>query len=354
MPKNQISQYYTDKENAYKASLHDMQKLLPSYVQPYLRSVELSRQVRTAIAYTRELITFFDFIIDVNPLYKNMAVKDIPIECIESLTYDDIDYYITYLSSSDNGVRSHRNTAHALNRAMSALRGYFGWATAHDYIVKNPTIGAAKPNKPKDKPIERLKQNEAQKLIEGVQAGHAGSDRAAKFAEKTRYRDTAIVVLLLNTGIRVSECVGLDTDSVDWDERSLTVVRKGGKIEKVYLNDDATEALYDYIKHERPSFAGSDDEPALFLSNRKNRMSVRSIQALIEKYGKSVLGDAHLHPHTLRKTYGTLLYESTGDIALVSETLGHKSVDTTRKHYSDVSDAHKRVTASINVYENNS
>ena len=129
------------------------------------------------------------------------------------------------------------------------------------------------------------------------------------------------------------------------------MVRKGGRIEYVYMNEETARAIRDYIEAERPAFINSTQEPALFLSNRKQRMAVRSIQAMLEKYGKSVLQKDNLHPHTLRKTYGTMLYEATSDIGLVSETLGHKSVDTTRKHYADVSEQHKRLAGTLHVYQ---
>ena len=350
MPKRFKSEYYAEKDKNYYAQLHDLQKQLPSFMKPYLSNIELSKRVRTAIAYTRDLITFMKYIQEVNPLYSETSIKEIPYECIESLTYDDINYFLQYLRQN-NGQNTHYNAENALNRIMCTLRGYFGFEVAREHLVKNPMLGAAKPQAPKDKPIERLRPDQVGRLLQGIEASESGSERSRAFTIHTQLRDTAIAMLLLNTGIRVSECVGLDLKDINFEEMSVCVVRKGGKIEYVYMNSETARAIDDYIKKERPRFCSSPQEPALFLSNRRNRMAVRSIQAMFEKYGRSILKKDNLHPHTLRKTYGTMLYEATSDIGLVSETLGHKSVDTTRKHYADISEKHKRIAGTLHVYQ---
>lgn len=352
MPKRFKSEYYAEKDKNYYNKLHELQKELPSHMRPFLSDIELSKRVRTAIAYTRDLITFMKYIQEVNPLYKNTSINEIPHECIELLTYDDINYFLQYYRQN-NGKYTHSNTEYSLNRMMSSLRKYFSFEASREYINKNPMLGAAKPQLPKEKPIDRLHLNQVDQLLQGIESADSGSDRSRAFSIQTQLRDTAIVTLLLNTGIRVSECVGLDLKDINFDDNSVCIVRKGGKIEYVYMNHETSAALKDYIDLERPHFLSSEDEPSLFLSNRRKRMAVRSIQAMIEKYGKSVLKKDNLHPHTLRKTYGTLLYEATSDISLVSETLGHKSVDTTRKHYADVSEQHKQIAGTLNVYHNN-
>ena len=350
MPKRFKSEYYAEKDKNYYAKLHELQKQLPAYMKPYLSNIELSKRVRTAIAYTRDLITFMKYIQEVNPLYENLDIAQIPFECMESLTYDDINYFLQYLKQN-NGTNVHYNAENALNRMMCSLRSYFGFEVAREHLVKNPMLGAAKPQQAKDKPIERLRPDQVHQLLKGIEASESGSERSRAFTVRTQLRDTAIVTLLLNTGIRISECVGLDVKDINFEDMSVCVVRKGGRIEYVYMNEETARAIRDYIEAERPAFITSPKEPALFLSNRKQRMAVRSIQTMLEKYGKSVLQKDNLHPHTLRKTYGTMLYEATSDIGLVSETLGHKSVDTTRKHYADVSEQHKRLAGTLHVYQ---
>ena len=343
------SEYYQEKNQKEVTKLHELQKSLPVYMQPYLKDLELSHQVRSSIAYTREIITFLKYIREMNPMYQNAEISNIPFEAFEQINPYDINDYLTYLSGH-SGENPHQNGSAALNRAMSALRSYFNYEVDHENLPKSPMRGAAKPRQPKDRPIERLQSDEATELLDGIERSETLTERSRAFAVQTQLRDTAIVTLLLNTGIRISECVGLDVTDIH-EDRSFTVVRKGGKVERLFLNEAAYTALQDYINHERPRYIQYEDEPALFLSNRKSRMGVTSIQAMLKRYGQAVLQKDDLHPHTLRRTYGTLLYEATSDISLVSETLGHKDLNTTRKHYADVSEEHRRIAGNMDVYK---
>ena len=344
------SEYYAEKERNYRKELHGLQRELPRYMMPYLQDLELSHQVRTSIAYTRELISFLRFIKDQNPLYQGMPLAQIPYECMENLTYLDINEYQSYLSYSD-GEGGHSCGDHAINRAMCALRGFFRYEVIHEHLVKDPTLGASKGKRIKNKPIERLTAAGAHQLLQGVEASQSGTEHSRCFTVKTQLRDTAIFTLLLGTGIRVSEIVGLDMKDIDFERQSIRIVRKGGDIDDVYFNENVAAALKDYIELERGNYLPDPDEPALFLSNKRCRMTTRGMQKLVEKYGKSTLGNQSLHPHTLRKTFGTRLYEATGDIAIVADTLGHSSINTTRKHYADVSDQHKARVREIDLYD---
>ncbi|MDO4458717.1 MAG: tyrosine-type recombinase/integrase [Clostridia bacterium] len=343
------SKYYEEKENNYKSQLHALQKQLPRFMRSYLTDLELSHQVRTSIAYTRELITFMKYLKESIPELKDTELTDIPFDIIETLTFEDINDYQRYLSFND-GVYEHSNGEHAIFRAMSALRSYFGFEVAHEHLIKNPTIGAAKKSRLKRKPIERLENDEVQSLMNGVNKGNTGTKTSRQFAQKTLLRDKAIFTLLLGTGIRISECAGLDIQDVNFRDNCVRVVRKGGDIENVYFNDDVADALADYIDNERPAYIESEDEPALFMSNRKQRMAVRSIQQMIKNYGKAVLAEPNLHPHTLRKTFGTNLYNATGDIRLVADMLGHKDINTTTEHYAAIKEKHRAQNTGINLY----
>jgi site-specific recombinase XerD len=177
-----------------------------------------------------------------------------------------------------------------------------------------------------------------------------GSDRQQKILQNTRYRDYAILTLLLRTGIRVSECVGLDLSDINFKEMSMCVVRKGHKEHILYFDDVVEDALMDYIQFERPKYIESDKEKALFLSNRKKRLAVRSIQEMVDKYAKVAVSNKKISPHKMRSTYGTALYNKTGDIRLVADVLGHSDINTTAKHYAASEDAHRRMAAKIDPY----
>ena len=167
------------------------------------------------------------------------------------------------------------------------------------------------------------------------------------YYEKTKYRDLAIVTLLLGTGIRVSECVGLDIDDVDFKNNGITVTRKGGNQMVVYFGDEVRETLLAYFEERKDIVAMEGSTNALFLSLQRKRIGVRTVENMVKKYSKLVTTIKNITPHKLRSTYGTTLYRETGDIYLVADVLGHSDVNTTRKHYAAQEEDRRRYAASV-------
>ena len=154
-----------------------------------------------------------------------------------------------------------------------------------------------------------------------------------------------MMMLLLGTGIRVSECVGLDMDDVDFKNNGIKIHRKGGAEVVVYFSDEVREVLIDYMVEREKLTAADGSINALFLSMQNKRMSVRSVENMVKKYSQLVTTLKNITPHKLRSTYGTSLYRETGDIYLVADVLGHKDVNTTRKHYAEIEDERRRKAA---------
>ena len=196
-----------------------------------------------------------------------------------------------------------------------------------------------------DKEIVRLDPNEVAILLDQVEDGTKMTKSQMKFHDKTKVRDLALLTLLLGTGIRVSECVGLDISDVDFDNLAIKVRRKGGYEDVVYFGEEVEEALLSYLDQRKHMIPMSGHEDALFLSLQNRRMAVRSVENLVKKYASLVTTTKKITPHKLRSTYGTTLYQETGDIYLVADVLGHKDVNTTRKHYAAMKDDHKRKAA---------
>ncbi|RKJ33630.1 integrase, partial [bacterium 1XD42-8] len=111
------------------------------------------------------------------------------------------------------------------------------------------------------------------------------------------------------------------------------------------FGDEVEKALLDYLKEREKIIPVTGNEDALFLSLQKKRMSVRSVENLVKKYSKLVTPLKKITPHKLRSTYGTSLYRETGDIYLVADVLGHKDVNTTKKHYAALDDERRRSAA---------
>ena len=214
-------------------------------------------------------------------------------------------------------------------------------------IEKNPTIFVDMP-KLHDKAIIRLDIDEVALLLDYVEnCGKELTGQKKVYYEKTKTRDLAILTLLLGTGIRVSECVGLDINDIDFKNNGIKVTRKGGSEMVIYFGEEVRNALENYLETTRASATPlPDHENALFLSAQRKRMGVQAIENMVKKYARQVTPNKKITPHKLRSTYGTSLYKETGDIYLVADVLGHKDVNTTKKHYAAIDDMRRRQAAS--------
>ena len=189
--------------------------------------------------------------------------------------------------------------------------------------------------------------DEVATLLDYVENGDNMSKQQAAFHEKTKVRDLALITLLLGTGIRVSECVGLDIKDVDFKNNGILIRRKGGYESVVYFGAEVEKALKDYLNERNLTIPESGHEGALFLSLQNKRINVRSVEKLVKKYASFVTNLKKITPHKLRSTYGTSLYRETGDIYLVADVLGHSDVNTTKKHYAALEDNRRRMAADV-------
>ena len=150
--------------------------------------------------------------------------------------------------------------------------------------------------------------------------------------------------LLLGTGIRVSECVGINLSDIDIINTAIKIKRKGAKESIIYFSDEVAKALNDYIvERKNNDKVYEKDNDALFLSLQNKRITSRAVQKLVKKYASGVTPLKHITPHKFRSTFGTNLYQETDDIYLVASVLGHNDVNTTKKHYAAIEDDKKRL-----------
>ena len=286
---------------------------------------------------------------EVNPVYRNYTVEQFQVQDLERIEPVDIEEYMEYLKvytrTQDEELIT--NGERGLKRKMSALRSFYNYYFTRQAISKNPTLLVDMP-KLHDKAIIRLDADEVAMLLDFVEsAGDKLTGQALTYYKKTKERDLAIMTLLLGTGIRVSECVGLDLNDVDFKNNGITVTRKGGNQMVVYFGDEVADALLDYIEGSRKAITPlSGHENALFLSTQRRRMGVQAVENMVKKYARQVTPNKKITPHKLRSTYGTSLYKETGDIYLVADVLGHKDVNTTKKHYAAIDEDRRRLAAS--------
>ena len=153
-----------------------------------------------------------------------------------------------------------------------------------------------------DREIIRLEPNEVAVLLDEVEKGDNLTKRQKKWHEHTKIRDLAIVTLLLGTGMRVSECVGINICDVDFETNGVKIVRKGGKEAVVYFSDEVADALDAYFDEREEIIAKEGHEDALFLSLQKKRITDRAIQKLVKKYSECVINLKKISPSTPSKT----------------------------------------------------
>ena len=254
------------------------------------------------------------------------------IDVLDMIKPIDITEYMDYLSYYVKDGEEFTNDERGKQRKLASLRSMYNYFYRSEMIEKNPASLVAMP-KLHEKEIIRLDIDEVAKLLDNVESGENLTKKQLSYHEKTRVRDLALMTLLLGTGIRVSECVGLDIQDVDFNNNGLLIKRKGGYEQIVYFGEEVETVLHEYIDERSHMIPSPGHENALFLSMQNRRISVRSVEVLVKKYAQTVTTLKKITPHKLRSTYGTNLYNETGDIYLVADVLGHKDVNTTKKHY---------------------
>jgi integrase/recombinase XerC len=313
---------------------------LPKYVSSYFRGIEYTKAPRTRLGYARDIKVFFDFLCDTNPALKGKKPTEISLDVIDQLESEDIEEYMEYLKYYEKDGRQYTNSENALKRKLASLRGFFSYLYKNKKIHANPTLLVDMP-RIHEKAIVRMDPAEVAQFLDNVEYGNKLSQHQHTYHEKSKKRDLALLTLMLGTGIRVSECVGLDINDVDFDYDRIKVVRKGGYEAYVYFGQEARDALLDYLEERKEVVTVEGHENALFLSSQRKRISVRSVENMVKKYASVTTPLKKITPHKLRSTYGTSLYQQTSDIYLVADVLGHKDVNTTKKHYADIDEWQK-------------
>ncbi|MDR7812387.1 tyrosine-type recombinase/integrase [Lacrimispora sp.] len=334
--------YHQQKDIENVKHLRQLVKELPNFCGDFFRGIEPRTSSRTRIAYAYDLRVFFDFLIKENPVIGKLQVQDITLDHLDSLRVVDIEEYMEYLKYRFNDKNQEvTNKERGIMRKVSSLKSFYNYYYRNERLQTNPASLVQLP-KMHEKDIIRLDIDEVALLLDEVENGESLTEKQKAYHAKTKIRDLALLTLMLGTGIRVSECVGLDVDDIDLKNGGIRIHRKGGKEVTVYFGSEVEDALLDYLDERSFVIPEEGHEKALFLSLQKKRIAVRSVENLVKKYSKLVTPLKKITPHKLRSTYGTSLYKETGDIYLVADVLGHSDVNTTKKHYAAMEDERRR------------
>lgn len=343
--------YRTQTDIQRLEKLRKLEKELPIVCTDFFRSIAQTTSTLTRLAYAYDFRLFFQFLCRENPLFADCEPRFMTEEDFAKVKMRDIDLFQDYLSqyyvSDEETGESHVVQNHELGimRKLCSLRSLFEYMFKNGIVEANIATLVSLP-KVHEKPILRLEVDEMQKMLDAVYSGDGLSEHQKKVSENTKKRDLAIILLFLGTGIRVSECVGINLDDIDMENKAFVVTRKGGDQSMLYMPDSVAEALEGYLDDRLKITPADGHEDALFLSLQRKRITQRAVQNLVKKYALIAAPlKKRISPHKLRSTFGTNLYEETGDIYLVADVLGHTDVNTTRKHYAAMTDQHKREAA---------
>lgn len=293
---------YQDEEK-----LHNFKKVdeiissLPEYTRVFFEAMEnKNMSERSVVQYAYDISRFYGW----------LNGRD-----INELSIEDVNEYLRTLYYSENSDPADvKMTSPAFRaRKASSLRSYLKYMHRIGYLKQGLAELIDLPKVP-EKHIVTLDENDIARLLDVCK----------------NKRDYTVTLLFLATGIRVSELVGLDIKDCDLENDSIIVRRKGGNEAEVYFGQQLHSALLEYLTARKTVVC---DCPALFLSNRNQRMAVRTVQYMIKHNAELANVNTKATPHAFRRSFATSLYDKSNDIYLVSEALGHSSVETTRKHY---------------------
>jgi integrase/recombinase XerC len=240
----------------------------------------------------------------------------------DTVTPSQIDKALVVLFVREGGATGAQASAATRNSRLAAIRAFFRFLLAEDRVARDPTAGVHSATLPERAPTF-LTAEEFTKLRRVVEGS------ATEFYLR---RDLAILVTLWNTGLRLAELLSLDLSVVDFEDEVFRAVRrKGGKILPVYFNVDVAISLRRWL-WQRKEYPNAATAPALFLSDRGQRLSSRAAEDLVGKYAKLAGIEKHVTPHVLRHSTATALIRAGNGIEVVADVLAHSSLDTTR-HY---------------------
>ncbi len=306
--------------------LMDLTDILPECCTPFLLESGNERALSTRVRYAEELQRFFNWLIQNHPDFCDLdSPRAVTESLLSHISSQDISRYITRYK--DEG---HAERTTALKR--NVLSSYFGYMVDNKRLEFSPVPAAAKIKIHESEDIIYLNLDEQMRLLDAVYTGTGLTPHQLKMSKYTRLRDVTMILLMLDTGLRVSEVCGTNIVDVNLEESSVYVTRKGEKTQIIYYSDETREKLEEYINSRKVSDPTLSPSDPLFVSIRNERLTTNGVWRFVKKYTDISFPGRKISPHKLRSSYAMELYRADNDILLVQRALGHKEIATTNKY----------------------
>lgn len=338
------SNYFLQRDEDNILKIRELRLELPAFCGQFFMGVENQTTTLTRLGYARDFKIFFEFLVTNTQEFYGKKVSELTLEDLNNVTSTHLEMFLDYLTVYKVGKQTFRNGLKGKGRKLSSIRALLKYFFKKEKIDSNVGSKVDTP-KYRESEIIRLEIDEVVKLLNMSEDGNGLTTMQKGFHKHTKERDFALLSLFLGTGIRISECVGLNVEDVDFENNAFTITRKGGSRVILYFNDEVKDSLIKWLEVRNNIKDLPKQERALFVSLQNKRINVRTVEKLVKKYAGCVTPLKHITPHKLRSTYGTNLYRETNDIYVVASVLGHKDVNTTRKHYAAISEDIRREAA---------
>ena len=338
---NHTQSYFANRAMQANEKTEQILATLPFFCFDFFISIEQTTSELTRLGYARDLSIFFSF---VSSKIFLCQIKELTLQNMANVTSTHVEYFLSYLTQYKLNKKLIKNSEKGKMRKLSAIRKLFEFLFDKNLIPANE-VSKVKMPKRHEKDIVRLEINEVSNLLNVAEYGSGLSKKQQLYLAKTSTRDVAILSLFLGTGIRISELVGLNLSDIDFSANAFKITRKGGNQVVLYFSQEVALALTNWLQSRKEIISGDDTLPSLFVSLQKQRISTRAVQNLVKKFAFVASPLKRISPHKLRSTFGTNLYRETKDIYVVADILGHRDVNTTKRHYAAISDEIRRTAS---------
>ena len=298
--------------------------ILPECCSPFLMETGTETAKTTRLSYARELSWFFDYLISYHPEFCELEKRQITLDHVKMITSQDISRYLTIYMDQGKKERT-------VARKRAALSSFFNYLTRNRLIEFNPVLAATRVKIHQSDEVLYLNIEDQVSLLSSVDNGNCLSGRMKTEHKKYQVRDYALIILLLDTGMRVSELRGIDLADLNLTECSVIVTRKGGNIQTLYYSDETKKAIEQYLEERKAKDQELKPEDPLFISLKGSRLTVRAIEKLVKKYTAAAIpGKGQLlSPHKMRSSFAMEDYRAEQNILSLQRKLGHKSLAAT-------------------------